>query len=80
MAEWRTFRNDTRDECASVFNLHHNFVVALLNDLFGIQSRGGCSCAGSFGHRLDRQTWTARTRSTAKSLTVVRASSPAGPR
>ena len=26
--------------------LHHNFVVALLNDLFGIQSRGGCSCAG----------------------------------
>src|SRR3954454_22235286 len=25
--------------------LHHNFVVALLNDLFGIQSRGGCSCA-----------------------------------
>jgi selenocysteine lyase/cysteine desulfurase len=26
--------------------LHHNFVVALLNDLFGIQSRGGCLCAG----------------------------------
>ena len=25
--------------------LHHNFVVALLNDLFGIQARGGCSCA-----------------------------------
>lgn len=32
--------------------LHHNFVVALLNDLFGIQSRGGCSCAGPYGHRL----------------------------
>jgi selenocysteine lyase/cysteine desulfurase len=32
--------------------LHHNFIVALLNDLFGIQSRGGCSCAGPYGHRL----------------------------
>jgi selenocysteine lyase/cysteine desulfurase len=32
--------------------LHHNFVVALLNDLFGIQSRGGCSCAGPYGHTL----------------------------
>jgi selenocysteine lyase/cysteine desulfurase len=32
--------------------LHHNFIVSLLNDLFGIQSRGGCSCAGPYGHRL----------------------------
>ncbi|MGC9666762.1 aminotransferase class V-fold PLP-dependent enzyme [Planosporangium sp. 12N6] len=32
--------------------LHHNVVVSLLNDLFGIQSRGGCSCAGPYGHRL----------------------------
>ncbi len=32
--------------------LHHNFIVAVLNDLFGIQSRGGCSCAGPYGHRL----------------------------
>jgi selenocysteine lyase/cysteine desulfurase len=32
--------------------LHHNAVVAMLNDLFGIQSRGGCSCAGPYGHRL----------------------------
>jgi len=32
--------------------LHHNYVVALLSDLFGIQSRGGCSCAGPYGHRL----------------------------
>ena len=32
--------------------LHHNAVVALLNDLFGIQSRGGCSCAGPYGHTL----------------------------
>jgi len=32
--------------------LHHNLVVSVLNDLFGIQSRGGCSCAGPYGHRL----------------------------
>lgn len=32
--------------------LHHNLVVALLNDVFGIQARGGCSCAGPYGHRL----------------------------
>ncbi len=28
--------------------LHHNFVCALLNDLFGIQARGGCACAGPY--------------------------------
>ena len=32
--------------------LHHGFVVALLNDVFGIQMRGGCSCAGPYGHQL----------------------------
>ena len=32
--------------------LHHKFVTALLNDLFGMQSRAGCSCAGPYGHRL----------------------------
>ncbi len=32
--------------------LHYGFVVALLNDLFGIQARGGCSCAGPYGHLL----------------------------
>ena len=32
--------------------LHHELVVALLDDLFGIQARGGCSCAGPYGHRL----------------------------
>jgi selenocysteine lyase/cysteine desulfurase len=32
--------------------LHYAFVVALLNDLFGIQARGGCSCAGPYGHSL----------------------------
>jgi len=33
-------------------HLHHNFVAAVLNDVFGIQARGGCSCAGPYGHRL----------------------------
>ncbi|KAA3677190.1 uncharacterized protein DEA37_0001238 [Paragonimus westermani] len=32
--------------------LHHNFVSALLNDLFGIQSRGGCACAGPYAMDL----------------------------
>ncbi len=32
--------------------LHPRFVVRLLNDLFGIQARAGCSCAGPYGHRL----------------------------
>eukprot|EP01024_Parvocaulis_polyphysoides_P026699 TRINITY_DN2428_c0_g1_i10.p1 TRINITY_DN2428_c0_g1~~TRINITY_DN2428_c0_g1_i10.p1 ORF type:complete len:446 (-),score=67.34 TRINITY_DN2428_c0_g1_i10:716-2053(-) len=32
--------------------LHHNYVAALLNDLYGIQSRSGCFCAGPYGHRL----------------------------
>jgi selenocysteine lyase/cysteine desulfurase len=31
---------------------HHNLVVKLLNDRFGIQARGGCSCAGTYGHYL----------------------------
>ena len=33
-------------------DLHYSFIVALLNDLFGIQARGGCSCAGPYGHSL----------------------------
>ncbi|CAM9249950.1 unnamed protein product, partial [Ectocarpus sp. 8 AP-2014] len=32
--------------------LHHNFVCALLNDLFGVQARAGCQCAGPYGVRL----------------------------
>jgi selenocysteine lyase/cysteine desulfurase len=38
--------------------LHYNLGVKLLNDRFGIQVRGGCSCAGTYGHYLlnvDRQ-------------------------
>lgn len=33
-------------------DIHHNLIVAMLNDLFGIQARGGCSCAGPYGHEL----------------------------
>lgn len=32
--------------------LHCNFIVKLLSDLFGIQARSGCSCAGPYGHKL----------------------------
>ncbi len=32
--------------------LHHNLAVRLLNDLYGIQTRGGCMCAGTYGHDL----------------------------
>ena len=42
-----------------VENAHFNLVVKLLNDRFGIQTRGGCSCAGTYGHFLlhvDQQT------------------------
>jgi selenocysteine lyase/cysteine desulfurase len=39
-----------RDESGKY--LHHKLLTVLLNDLFGIQSRAGCSCAGPYGHRL----------------------------
>lgn len=35
-----------------VTGVHYNLVVRLLNDRFGIQLRGGCSCAGTYGHLL----------------------------
>jgi selenocysteine lyase/cysteine desulfurase len=35
-----------------VENIHYNLLVKLLNDRFGIQVRGGCSCAGTYGHYL----------------------------
>jgi len=52
---------DPRDRIGLVsFNLktqsgetvHPKFVARLLNDVFGIQARAGCSCAGPYGHRL----------------------------
>jgi selenocysteine lyase/cysteine desulfurase len=33
-------------------DIHYNLIVRLLNDRFGIQVRGGCSCAGTYGHYL----------------------------
>lgn len=33
-------------------DLHHNLAAALLNDLFGVQVRAGCMCAGPYGHTL----------------------------
>lgn len=40
--------------CISFYvdNLHFNLGVKLLNDYFGIQVRGGCACAGTYGHYL----------------------------
>lgn len=40
-------------------DVHYNLIVKLLNDRFGVQTRGGCSCAGTYGHFLlnvDKQT------------------------
>jgi selenocysteine lyase/cysteine desulfurase len=35
-----------------VEGLHYNLLVKLLDDRFGVQVRGGCSCAGTYGHYL----------------------------
>ncbi len=35
-----------------VDNIHYNLIVKILNDRFGVQVRGGCSCAGTYGHYL----------------------------
>ncbi len=45
-------RHDLPGESPRRGYLHHNFVAQVLNDLFGIQARAGCSCAGPYGHRL----------------------------
>lgn len=66
MKRWKAHQDievlgDSSKESLSIFSLrlkhqgkdlHYGFVVALLNDLFGIQARGGCSCAGPYGHEL----------------------------
>lgn len=36
----------------SGYFLHHNFICALLNDMYGIQARGGCACAGPYAQDL----------------------------
>lgn len=58
----RTFETETTDRSSptcgtadggkKVLFLHPNFVCALLNDLFGVQSRGGCMCAGPHAQNL----------------------------
>ncbi len=35
-----------------VEDIHYNLLVKLLNDRYGVQVRGGCSCAGTYGHFL----------------------------
>jgi len=36
----------------NIEGLHHDLTVKILNDRYGIQTRGGCSCAGTYGHYL----------------------------
>ena len=48
---------DNIEERLNVFSfyvddVHYNLIVKILNDRFGIQVRGGCSCAGTYGHYL----------------------------
>ena len=38
----------------TIEGLHYNLVSKLLNDHYGIQTRGGCACAGTYGHYLFR--------------------------
>jgi selenocysteine lyase/cysteine desulfurase len=35
-----------------ILDIHYNLIVSLLSDRFGIQVRGGCACAGTYGHFL----------------------------
>lgn len=48
---------DNIEERLAIFSffhpgIHYNLFVKLLNDRFGIQARGGCACAGTYGHFL----------------------------
>ena len=56
LEEVKILANNHKDRL-SIFSFyfekyHYNLVVKLLNDKFGIQTRGGCSCAGTYGHYL----------------------------
>ena len=48
--------NDIKDRLGVISfyveDIHYNLIVKLLNDRYGIQVRGGCSCAGTYGHYL----------------------------
>lgn len=52
----RILANNERDRLGVISfyvqGIHYNLVVQLLNDLYGIQVRGGCACAGTYGHFL----------------------------
>ena len=48
----RPASQSTRYPIFYIDQLHHNLGVKMLNDRFGIQTRGGCSCAGTYGHYL----------------------------
>ena len=52
----RILANNVRDRLGVISfyieGIHHNLVTKLLNDIYGIQVRGGCSCAGTYGHFL----------------------------
>jgi len=49
-----------------IIGIHHNLIVKLLNDRFGVQVRGGCSCAGTYGHFLLNVDWDTSHRITEK--------------
>ena len=46
--------HEERIGCISFYieDVHYNLIVKLMNDRFGVQVRGGCSCAGTYGHYL----------------------------
>jgi selenocysteine lyase/cysteine desulfurase len=56
MENVKVFAKDSRDRLPIfsfiILDCHYNLGVKLLNDKFGIQVRGGCSCAGTYGHYL----------------------------
>lgn len=45
-------QGDEQQPCCRPMYLHHTFVAALLNDLFGVQCRAGCVCAGPYAMDL----------------------------
>ena len=48
------YNDEPRIGCVSfgIENIHYNLIVRLLNDRFGIQVRGGWSCASTYSHHL----------------------------
>ncbi|CAL4974248.1 unnamed protein product [Urochloa decumbens] len=51
-AELEGGNGNTGEQTRPRLQLHCRFVTKLLNDLFGVQARAGCACAGPYGHRL----------------------------